>query len=91
MLPDLASLDRFLQVMGNGSVIHHGDVELLVFAGPLAQLKGLGRRDSRRIVIVVIQLFSRQSLITEREIRIEFDRALIERNCLWVIAAVGLL
>src|ERR1700730_15703608 len=91
LLPNFAYFDRFLQIVRDRPVIDQRDIQLFVFAGALAQLVGFARRRDRFVVKTAVELLTRQGLITQRERRVEFDRALIKRNGVRIIAAVGLL
>src|SRR5215813_11187940 len=79
--PELQSLDVFFALARHQPVIADSrDVKLFAFADPVAQLKSLLRRGGGEITLPDVRIGCRQPRVSNREVLIEFNRALEKRN-----------
>src|SRR6185503_6301734 len=86
-LPDLQRVRGLVELAGNGSVVIPRDVKLFALAGAVAEFISLRRGQARGLVLPGVVVASRQSRIGDGKMRIQVERAAIERNGLRVLTA----
>ena len=90
-LHELLHFNCLVNFPGDLGVIERRDAELLVFADPVFQRKGLGRIFCRQSWLIGIAILYCHSDVGKGEIRVKLHRAFVKRNRLQVLAADRLL